>query len=294
MANTALFLVESNCLLLWLHPAFPAGPWKPHAPLWVIQTCLVQETLQLWLNAYHVPNSGEAALSLHLEGAQTRASIKAGTNCAVNHTKDRENERGGRGKQPDFRLFPLNGVGNSEAPLMQHYILPLRSLWESRCYKFRVKMMTERKGRKVKGQNRWISTPVIYFWDLLRFKFSMGRAPGRPRACGKSLMSHVYLHSLSFWWFSPLPFLHTDVGRPGWRNPVSESLPRRLWFPMHLYGKNLVLMALTRKWQFYAGWFWSEMWMLEGRVSSLKWSGVVRNLKIRSRRGSKCFIGLHF
>lgn len=54
-----------------------------------------------------------------------------------------------------------------------------------------------------------------------------------------------------------------------------------------LFYMVLALMTLTRKWWFYAGWFWSEIWMLEESVGSLKWSGVVRKYKIRSRRGSK-------
>lgn len=154
--------------------------------------------------------------------------------------KDRENERGRRETQPHFRLFPLSGVGNSEAPPMERYVLPLRGPWESRCYdKFRVKMRIERKGRKAKGQNRLIS-PLFrlfcdrLFCDLLKFEFSVGRAPGRPRAGGKSSVSRVYLPSVSLWRFFPSPLLHADVGRPGWRDSVSEHLRRRSWSPMHL------------------------------------------------------------
>ena len=115
------------------------------------------------------------------------------------HVKDRENERGWRENQTGSRLLPLSGVGSSEAPLMEHYVLPLHGLWESRCYdKFRVKMRIERKGRKAKGQNRWTRTqcPVCTFLRV--------------------------------------SFLRADVGLPEWRDSVSEGSQRRSWSPLHL------------------------------------------------------------
>lgn len=83
MANTALFLLGTNCLPLQLHPAFLAGPWKPRPSLRITQKWLLRGALRLWVNVYCVPNSGEVTLSLRLEGAQTRASIKAKTNSTV-------------------------------------------------------------------------------------------------------------------------------------------------------------------------------------------------------------------
>lgn len=155
--------------------------------------------MQLWMNIYRVLNSGEATLSLRLEGAQARLGIKAGRNGAV-RPREGPHERRGREIQPGLRLVFLSGVGNSEGLLMEWYVLPLRRLWESQSYdKFRVKMRIERKERKAKGQNRRVSTLFSLFSDLLKFGFSMGRAPGRPRADGKSSVFYAYLSSVSLW-----------------------------------------------------------------------------------------------
>lgn len=50
-------------------------------------------------------------------------------------------------------------------------------------------MRIKEKGRKAKGQNGQISTLVSLFLNLLGLEFSMGRASGRLKMGGKSLVS---------------------------------------------------------------------------------------------------------